>query len=102
MDKRRKLKADRAKPYFAIQEGHVYVMIDINSTPAWAKIKGKVIVPGARWYKEEASRWFISTKRTDIVKTVKAMIKDGVPLYDVEELKHAVTSMRNLIRKETD
>lgn len=102
LDKRRKLKADRAKPYFAIQEGHVYVMIDINSTPAWAKIKGKVIVPGARWYKEEASRWFISTKRTDIVKTVKAMINDGVPLYDVEELKHAVTSMRNLIRKETD
>lgn len=102
LDKRRKLKADRAKPYFAIQEGHVYVMIDINSTPAWAKIKGKVIVPGARWYKEGASRWYISTKRADVVKTVKAMIRDGVPLYDVEELKHSVTAMRNVVRKETD
>ena len=100
LSKKRKQPSDRIRPYFCIQDGAVYVIIDRNSSPAYAKIKGKVRVTGAKWHMEDGARWYISTKRTDLVKTVKQMIKDGVPIADLEWVKETISHMKTATRKE--
>ena len=100
LSKKRKQPSDRIRPYFCIQDGAVYVIIDRNSSPAYAKIKGKVRVPGAKWHMEDGARWYISTKRTDLVKTIKQMIKDGVPIADLDWVKQTVSHMKTAVRKE--
>lgn len=98
LERKRKTPSDRARPYFAIQDGAVYVIIDKNTTPAWSKLKNAVKVPGTKWVLEDGARWFISVKRTDLIAKVKQLIKDGVPIAELDWVKETISDFKNVTR----
>lgn len=98
LERKRKTPSDKARPYFAIQDGAVYVIIDKNTTPAWPKLKNAVKVPGTKWVLEDGARWFISVKRTDLIAKVKQLIKDGVPIAELDWVKETISDFKNVTR----
>lgn len=99
VDNRKKMPNDRARPYFIIQDAGVFVVINLEKTPAAAKIRN-VKIPGRKWHIEESQWVFLSARRTDLITKVKQMIKDGLTIDDLEEVKDTISSLRNSARSE--
>lgn len=99
VDNRKKMPNDRARPYFIIQDAGVFVVINLEKTPAAAKIRN-VKIPGRKWHIEESQWVFLSARRTDLISKVKQMIKDGLTIDDLEEVKDTISSLRNSARSE--
>lgn len=98
MQRRRKAPAGTVEPYFTICDGAFFVMVDIAQTPAWATLKSKVRVTGAKWEVDDASLIFLADTKTKVAAVVNAVSKQ-FPVADLDWIKEELTKMNTATRK---
>ena len=94
------------KPYVYIAEdggaAELSIIVDAK-TPAASKLKTRIKVPGATWYKD-TDPWaaLITPNRRQIREVIEKMMEDGIKVANLDEVKEQYNLLNPQKRKHTD
>ena len=93
---RLKMKAAGTKelrPYPLIQDGELYIMLDLTQQPAAAKVPSRIVVPGVKWVREEGFYAAFFTSKAEFKDTLADMQRGGITINNLPDVKEEYKSL---------
>lgn len=95
---RRKLSPKRVEPFITICDGNVFLLVDIDRTPAWPKLRSSVAVRGAKWQVDDESYLFTADTKAKVQKVLRDIARD-FPIAEPEWVDAEVSKMSTATRR---